>query len=253
MLIAQLAEAGFEGFEEEENVLKAFIPEKEFDKLLLHEIAYKYQVSFTEEHIPEQNWNAIWETSFQPVVIDNFVTIRADFHPVTVGTRYEIIITPKMSFGTGHHATTHMMIEQMRTIDFKGKKVFDFGTGSGILAILAEKLGASKVTAIDHDDWSMANAKDNFERNNCSRIILKKANTITTVESYDIILANLEKIVILDNFSALGKQLNPKGFLVLSGLFESDEPDILSIARNYPLTLCGKRSNKYWICLVFNR
>jgi len=253
LLIAHLAEAGYEGFEEAEHALKAFIRQQDFDKLLLQEIAYKYQLAFSEELIPEKNWNAEWESGFQPVIVKDFVAIRAEFHPPVAGVEQEIIITPKMSFGTGHHATTLMMIEAMRDIDFRNKKVFDFGTGTGILAILAEKLGAVEIIAIDNDDWSIANAKENIENNSCVNIRLKQADKIITGETYDILLVNLNKQAILENFSAMVTCLKPGSLLLLSGLLDSDEAEISAIAGGFPLVACGKRMNKNWISLAFKR
>ena len=176
LLIAQLSEIGFNGFEEEENNLKAFVPIYDFVEAAVNEIAASHHLSFYKSTIEETNWNAVWESNFQPVIVDNFVGIRADFHEPIMGVEHEIVITPKMSFGTGHHATTFMMIQQMREIDFTGKSVFDFGTGTGILAILAEKLGADKVFAVDYDEWSIENAKENLEKNNCFKCVLKKTD-----------------------------------------------------------------------------
>lgn len=253
VLVAQLAEAGFEGFEESEQELKAFIPEKKYDRHLIHEMLYKYQLHHTEQLIPEQNWNSSWESNFQPVLVDDFIAIRADFHETIKGVEHEIVITPKMSFGTGHHATTQMMVQQMRSIDFAGKKVFDFGTGTGILAILAERLGAESVVAIDNDDWSIANAAENFERNQCCRIILGKAEVLPESDKYDIILANINKLVILDNFSSLVDHLSPAGILLLSGLLAEDERDILIKAADHGLRSTGKGELNNWIFLRFNR
>lgn len=260
VLIAHLAEAGFEGFvqgdsfgTENEQELKAFIAEKNYDKELLQELAYKYQVDFTEEVIPEQNWNSSWETNFQPVIVDDFVAIRADFHTPVKGVELEIIITPKMSFGTGHHATTLMMVQQMRAIGFDGKSVFDFGTGTGILAILAEKLGAKEVTAIDNEDWSIANAAENMEKNACRKIRLEMNDHFTGVQKYEIILANINRNVILENFSALYGHLAQGGILLLSGLLAPDEEVILQIAGSYRLKLSARAEQNNWICLRFSR
>lgn len=139
VLIAQLSEEGFEGFEEKETELIAFIPEASYEKEKVQAIADTHEVSFSAIVIESQNWNAVWESNFDPVVVDDFVAVRAGFHEPVSGVELEIVITPKMSFGTGHHATTYMMMRQMRQLDFTGKKVFDFGTGTGVLAILAEK------------------------------------------------------------------------------------------------------------------
>ena len=168
ILVALLAEEEFEGFEEDEKYLKAFIPFEKFDRKKLIEIAGAQNLSFTLSFVRAENWNRKWEYNFHPVVIDDFCAIRASFHPPIRDVEYEIIITPKMSFGTGHHATTDMMIGQMRNIDFTSKTVFDFGTGTGILAILAEKLGAANITSIVVDNWSIENAKEYVAKNNCS-------------------------------------------------------------------------------------
>lgn len=252
MLIAELNVIGFDGFEEEENVLKAFIPAKDFDEGSVNEIAQKHAVTYIKSHIEETNWNAVWESNFQPVVVDDFVGIRANFHEPINGVEHEIVITPKMSFGTGHHATTFLMIQQMRDIDFSGKTIFDFGTGTGILAILAEKLCAAKILAVDYDEWSIANTAENLERNNCIKSELKKADNAEGRESFDIILANINKNVILDNFSALVQQLAPGGILLLSGLLIDDENDIHAHASKYPLIFNGKATRNNWICLRFS-
>ena len=251
VLIAHLAEAGYEGFEENDQELKAFIPEKCYDKEILQELAFKYQLDFSEELIPEQNWNSSWETNFLPVIVDDFVAIRADFHEPAKGVEQEIIITPKMSFGTGHHATTSMMVKQMREIDFTGKSVFDFGTGTGILAILAEKIGAKSIIAIDNDDWSIANAEENMERNGCRKIRLEKHDRLTGEGEYDILLANINKNVILQNFSSLFGHLAPGGTLLLSGLLTTDKEDILQIAGSFRLKLSAEMEQNNWICLRF--
>jgi ribosomal protein L11 methyltransferase len=159
---------------------------------------------------------------------------------------HEIIITPKMSFGTGHHATTNMMIEQMKEIDFKKKTVFDFGTGTGILAILAEKLGAEKIIAVDNDDWSIENAIENINRNNCKKISIKKAFDADTGNKSDIILANINRNVIVDNFNSICKHLTHPGILLISGILEKDVDEILSHASAQNLILEKKliRNNR---------
>lgn len=252
MLIAHLSQAGYEGFEEKENELKAFIDEKKFDKFFLKELAYKHQVDYQQQQIKEQNWNAVWESSFQPVIIDDFAAVRADFHPPVINVQHEIIITPKMSFGTGHHATTYMMIQQMKDIDFVNKSVFDFGTGTGVLAILAEKLGANKVIAIDNDDWSIRNAEENIQRNNCSIINLELSDSAKQNETADIILANINKNVILNNLSILKDQLKPNGVLLISGLLREDETDILSKTEALRFKLILKAERHNWLCLRFS-
>ncbi|MFN8290649.1 MAG: 50S ribosomal protein L11 methyltransferase [Chitinophagaceae bacterium] len=253
LLVALLSEAGFEGFEEGDRQLKAFIPQKEYNRQILHELAFKYQLQFTESIIAAQNWNSTWEANFPPVIVDDFVVIRADFHPPVPSVEQEIVITPKMSFGTGHHATTYMMVQQMRRLSFTGRQVFDFGTGTGILAILAERLGAAAVDAIDNDDWSIANAAENFERNHCQNITLRNADAPEPGKQYDIILANINKNVILAHLPVLAPQLVPGGTLLLSGLLPEDENEIKEAAASYSLRFIEKQERNNWICLRFNR
>jgi ribosomal protein L11 methyltransferase len=248
ILIAKLSVAGVEGFEETEAGLKAFIPEKNYNEGLVEEITGQ-EILFSKTIIEETNWNDVWETNFNPVIVDDFLLIRADFHEPIKGFEHEIIITPKMSFGTGHHATTLMMVQQMRQIGFVGKTVLDFGTGTGILAILSEKLGAKKIAAIDNDDWSIENAAENIQRNDCSLIDLKKADTAAKDESYDIILANVNKNVILENFHLLAKQLLPGGVLLLSGLLKEDRDVIFHICGEYSLQLIQTTVRDNWLCL----
>lgn len=252
LLIAELDLLGFDGFEETETNLKAFIKSTNFNESALKEIVDKLEVSYKKTVIEETNWNAVWESNFQAVMVDDFAGIRADFHAPLVNLEHEIIITPKMSFGTGHHATTYMMIQQMREIEFKGKSVFDFGTGTGVLAILAEKMGASAIVAIDNDDWSIENATENFNRNACNNIEVFKTNTADLNKSFDIILANINKNVILLNLTILISQLNPHGILLLSGLLSEDEPDIIEAVGKNNAFLVKKMERANWISLRIN-
>lgn len=253
ILIAQLAEAGYEGFEETDSGLDAFINKKDFDKSLLHEISYKYQTPYTSEKIAATNWNKIWESNFEPVIVEDYVAVRADFHKPINNTKFEIVITPKMSFGTGHHATTYMMIELMQGIDFTNSSVLDFGTGTGILAILAEKSGAEKVNAIDNDDWSIANAEENFKKNACEKIVLKKAEDASSELKFDIILANINKNVILQNLNLLTDQLKQGGLLLLSGFLETDKNDILKGAKLLNLNMQKTLIRNNWIAIQLSK
>ena len=197
VLIALLADIGYSGFEEEDNNLKAFIDEDAFSRDALDSVLQIVPVAFSTSVIEEENWNAQWESGFQPVTIfypgtdRPFVHLRAGFHQKDVSAEYDIEVTPKMSFGTGHHATTYLVIEQMSQLDFNNKQVIDFGTGTGVLAILAEKLTAASVIAIDNDDWSIENAGENIAKNHCNRISLVKADTIPAGQQAGIILANI--------------------------------------------------------------
>jgi len=252
ILIAHLSNLGYEGFEETGDMLKAFINEAEFSEDALSSLLESLKFTYNTELIEPRNWNEEWEKNFEPVIVDDFVAVRADFHQPITNVEREIIITPKMSFGTGHHATTFLMMQQMRQLDFTNKTVFDFGTGTGILAILAEKLGAKSVYAIDNDEWSIANAKENVARNNCAAITLSLEDKPDINCMFDIILANINKNVILTYISELVKRLNKSGQLLVSGLLKEDEPDILQAAKQLSLNHISTRHENKWICIIFS-
>lgn len=251
-LIAHLAEAGYEGFEEKETDLIAYIPETSFDEELLKELSFKYQLDVRRELLPDQNWNELWESNFPPVIIEDFVGIRAEFHETLKAVKHEILITPKMSFGTGHHATTEMMVLQLRDLDLREKAVLDFGTGTGILAILSEKLGAGSVLAIDNDDWSIENTLENIERNHCSRIVVLKDDH-PGAGLFDIILANINRNIIVDLFPSLVKRLRSNASLVLSGLLAEDENEICQLGEQYALRKINCNTKGSWISIRFDR
>ena len=250
VLIALLGEMGYEGFEQEEERLQAFIPEADFDEEELRGLLSAHGLGYTLQRIEERNWNEEWEKNFQPVIVDDFCAIRAHFHAPIPGVEHELVITPKMSFGTGHHATTYMMIEAMRGIDMRGKRVLDFGTGTGVLAILAERLGAAGVVAIDNDDWSIENALENVANNGCRRIEVLKKDTVATVEGpFDVILANINKHVILKQLCDLGQHLKDDGVILLSGLLIDDAEDIDNEAAKNKLSVSVRMTKGSWICL----
>ena len=250
VLIALMGEMGYEGFEQEDDRLLAFAPAAAFDEAALGELLGAHGLSYTLQQIEERNWNAEWEANFQPVVVEGFCAIRAHFHPPMPEVEHELIITPKMSFGTGHHATTYMMLHAMRGIGFKGKRVLDFGTGTGVLAILAERLGADAVVAIDNDDWSIENALENVEANGCTRIGVLKKDRVADVDGvFDVILANINKHVILSEMQALAQHLAEGGVILLSGLLQNDAEDIENEALKNNLSVSGLMTKGNWICL----
>lgn len=250
-LIAMLFALNFYGFEEKENELIAYVGEEEFRAAEVEQVCNLLDLPFTTQVIAQQNWNALWESNFEPVVVDDFCTIRADFHPPSTATKHEIIITPKMSFGTGHHATTYLMIKQMSELDFNGKSVADFGTGTGILAIMAEKLGATEVLAIDHDDWCIENSSENIERNKSTTITLQKEDHFVAGRQFDIILANINRNVIVDNLDSLANGITNSGYLLLSGLLQTDESAVVAAFQETGLTFLRKSERNNWICLLF--
>lgn len=247
-LIALLDEYNPSGFEQTDEMLKAYFEEAGFKQDEILQIIKGYD--FTINHVEEQNWNQVWEQNFQPVVVENFCAVRAHFHEPIKNVAHEIIITPKMSFGTGHHATTYMMMQQMQEMNFDGKTVFDFGTGTGILAILAEKLGAAKIAAIDVDDWSIENAKENFERNGCSHITVSLSSTLPSDE-YDVVLANINRNVILAYIEPLAKLIKRGGQVLFSGLLVADEEAIRAAAEQQNLQFIRRAERLGWISLLF--
>lgn len=247
ILISELSELA-DGFEQKENMLIVYFGESNFKKDEVNKLLKGFP--HTVNTIKEINWNQIWESNFEPVVINGFCAIRADFHEHAKNVQHEIVITPKMSFGTGHHATTYMMIAQMEGIDFRNKAVFDFGTGTGILAILAEKLGASKITAIDIDDWSIANARENIERNGCSKISLNLSSQIPK-SFFDVILGNINRNVILNYLPQLGATLKAGGYLLLSGLLSADKEAIIEAGVKEKLSFVKDSERSNWMCLLF--
>jgi ribosomal protein L11 methyltransferase len=249
ILIAMLSDLRYEGFEEEQDILKAFIPKSLFNEEQLKELAKQFQLKYSVSELPNTNWNKVWESNFQPVIVENFCAVRAEFHESIKNMKHEIIITPKMSFGTGHHATTYMMLQQMKDIDFRDKHVMDFGTGTGVLAILANKLGAASIIAIDNDNWSIENAAENLKNNNAQNIDLRLGDQPTANGVCDIILANITRNVIQENFPLFSKYLADKGILLLSGLLSEDEQPIISLASTYNFVLDKQLQRDNWISL----
>lgn len=232
LLVALLAEEGFEGFEEKPGELRAFIPVDNFDEHAFDQLASGHGFEFKKDIIEQKNWNAVWESNFSPVDIPYrnvekvFLHIRAGFHAPGNSADHEIVITPKMSFGTGHHATTFLMAQAMSEIDFSHKSVIDFGTGTGILAILAEKLGADNIYAVDNDDWCIENSVENIATNSCENILLEKGSHIKGREQADIILANINLNVILNNLKDIRAACKTHAIVLFSGLLQSDEDKI---------------------------
>lgn len=251
ILIAQLSSLNYEAFEEDADELKAFIEKELYNVEWLKEALLEHELDFSVKLLAVTNWNEEWEKNFQPVIVDDFCAIRANFHKPIENVEHEIVITPKMSFGTGHHATTFMMVKQMRGVDFQGKYVFDFGTGTGILAILADKLGAAEVFAIDNDDWSMLNAAENVAANECNHVELQNMGNIPQTKSFDIVLANINKLVIEQTLPQMKAQLNRKGKILLSGLLEKDFADVHEIASQQGLNLNKQLASSGWIALLY--
>jgi ribosomal protein L11 methyltransferase len=241
-----------EGFEELDTELKAIVTEENFNAEL-KELVKKLSPNPRIEKLPDQNWNQLWESNFEPVVVDDFVAVRANFHQPILSTAHEIVITPKMSFGTGHHATTFLMMQFMREIDFKNTSVFDFGTGTGILAILAKKLGATKIIATDIDANSIENAAENFSENQINDIELFQSESALHGKNHDVIFANINKNVLMKTIPQLAGLLKTNGILLVSGFLETDENDITTLGAENGLKLLKKNQKNNWLALKFGR
>jgi ribosomal protein L11 methyltransferase len=251
LLIASLSEIDVDGFEETNDMLIAYIAEEAYNRVEVKAIAESHSLDFTEERIAQQNWNAEWEANFEPVIIEEFCTVRAAFHQVSVTTPYDIIITPKMSFGTGHHATTQLMIQQMHDLDFKGKSVLDFGTGTGILAILAEKLGASAVLAIDNDEWACENTRENIVMNACHNITVEQGSLeIIGQLPFDIIIANINRNILLQYMKPMKSLLKNDGKILLSGLLKEDNIMITDSIKQAGLKPLQTTELNNWISIL---
>ncbi len=221
--VARLAELGFEGFEEQEEQLIAYAPEAAVALDEAKAMLVEAGIAFEADIKLPKNWNEVWESSFEPVVVGDFVSVRAAFHPAPSNVQFDLIITPKMSFGTGHHPTTRLMIMQMQELDFSQKRVTDFGTGTGVLAILASKMGATSVEATDIDTWSIENAKENAEINGCNSIQLHLTENLDRVGEADVFLANINKNILRQFAKTIGLKTAPGGYILLSGLLQEDE------------------------------
>lgn len=253
VLVAELAELGFESFEEGDKELLAYIQEDVFEIDALREVLDDHEVSFSMHTIAQQNWNEAWEKSFDPVIVGDFCAVRADFHEAIPDVAYDIVITPKMSFGTGHHDTTRLMIEQMSELDMKNKTVLDFGTGTGVLAILAELLGAKEIMAIDTDEWSYENTLENVQSNKVHKIYVKKGSLeVVAGEQYDIILANINRHILLAYMSDMQQALNPGGQVLMSGILPEDEELVTQEAEKVGLKKQSMTASDKWICIRFS-
>jgi ribosomal protein L11 methyltransferase len=260
LLIAELAEHYYDAFTETEAGFNAYIPSLHYDERTLKVIFYPFreqaEITYRTEFIPDRNWNALWESGFEPVVIAQRCTIRAPFHRGLPKTDCEIIIEPNGAFGTGHHHTTYLMAEALLDAPVKNAQVLDMGCGTGVLAILAAKLGAKKfVDAIDTDVWAKNSAFDNARRNRVAqkiRAILGDAALIQR-EKYHLIFANINRNVLLDDMNVYAMGLKPHGQLFVSGFYEADADRIAAEAAAYGLTERERRQRQSWALLIFEK
>ena len=255
ILIAELAEANFEGFLENDDGFEAYVEGDAFNPDSVENIRRKYEavtpLQFSFSQIPKKNWNEEWEKSFSPIVVEGKCVIRASFHQPEQRFAYEIIITPKMSFGTGHHQTTYLMVKNMMNLDHANKRVMDAGCGTAVLSIMASKLGATEVEAFDIDEWSVENGNENIDINQCANIRISrgKINEVDLNGKFDIILANINKNVLLNEIGAYASYLNREGILLLSGFFTSDIPELLKAASLHGLVEISRDDRDSWASL----
>ena len=255
ILIAELGELPFESFVESEFGVTAFIQKQLWSESILEEVfvlnSPQFTISYTIEEIEQVNWNEEWEKNFEPIDVDGKCHVRAPFHPKT-NAEYDIIIEPKMSFGTGHHETTHMMIQHLLDMDVHNLKTLDLGCGTAILAILAEMKGAQPIDAIDIDNWCYLNSIENAERNNCQQITVYEGDaTLLVDQKYDLIIANINRNILLNDMQRYVNCLNPKGILLLSGFYEEDIPYINESCTDKGLTFVKKLQRNNWVSLKY--
>jgi ribosomal protein L11 methyltransferase len=257
LLINALGEIGFDTFEEVDFGFKAYIPSGDFNREQLDETLTLYKDMFTFSYevtlIPQKNWNEVWESNFEPLVIGDKIHVRATFHEPRPAFPYEIVIDPKMAFGTGHHQTTSMMLELMLENDFAGKKVLDMGCGTGILAIMASKLGSGDITAIDYDPVCFDSTIENAQLNNIPNITaLCGSKEVIPGEQYDTILANINRNILLGQISRYSEVLKPGGEIYFSGFYETPDLDIITEeARKYDFKYISHKKNKEWVAAKF--
>lgn len=255
ILVAELEETAFESFEETETGLSAYVQKKDWDENILADVeilrSKEFKITYTTEEIEQVNWNEEWEKNFEPINVNGICYVRAPFHPRTQA-KYDIVIEPKMSFGTGHHETTHLMIEHLLDTDLTNKKTLDMGCGTAILAILAEMKGAKPIDAIDIDNWCYLNSIENAERNECEHISVYEGDaSLLDGKKYDVIIANINRNILLNDMAVYTQCLNPKGILFLSGFYTQDIPAINESCEKNNLRLEKKLEKNNWVALKY--
>ncbi len=255
-LIAELADIGFEGFIENDNGFEAYIIEKDFDEKLFASLFDKYHIgkqNIEEENIAPQNWNAQWEQDFEPIIINNEIAVVAPFHTLNKTYKYQIIIQPKNTFGTGHHETTQLVLEMMLSHKITNKQVFDYGCGTGVLGIFAAQLGAKGIVAIDIDEWCTDNVVENAKLNNINNLtfIQGTLNVLDITNKFDFILANINKNILADSFKKLSSLQQLGGSLVISGFYQSDLNDLIAESKKHGYTFVSQKSKNNWCAASF--
>lgn len=263
IIIALLSDQAYESFVNQDDGLKAFIPEEQFDEDALIQVladvvaaeeAVDLQIDYEVQPIPEENWNALWESNFEPVQIGTRLLIRAPFHPIQEGIEREIVMEPKMSFGTGHHATTYLMSEAILDFSPVSARVLDMGCGTGVLAILALMTGAKEACAVDIDHWCYESTIENAQRNGVleqMQVLLGDASVLTDLPVFDVIYANINRNILLADMAIYVQHLQKGGYIYFSGIYTEDFPMIDSCAQNLGLVHLETREKSNWICLRY--
>ena len=258
ILIAELAAVGFDSFLETETGFEAYVPQDQFSRDSFDEVIASYReaaaLTLVEGIMPKVNWNEEWEKNYDPIEVDQLVYVRASFHASQPGFQYEIVINPKMSFGTGHHATTFQLLSMQGKIDHQGKRVLDVGSGTGILAIMAHLLGAKQVEAFDIDSWCVDNGNENFDLNQvATRMGLGTIREVQPKGPYALILANINKNVLLDELEIYASLLTDQGLLLLSGFYSEDIADLVQAASAQGLSLTMQTTKDNWAALCLQK
>jgi len=259
ILIALLADIGFESFAEEENIILAYIPEKEFDQGKLDTLSDEFSLfsksGISVKHIADRNWNEEWESNYPSVWISGRCYVRAPFHDPAPDAEYDILIKPKMAFGTAHHETTSLMLEKLLDMDVKDKSILDMGCGTGVLAILAFKKGARNIVAIDNDEWAYRNVIENARLNGASSMDIRPgdAAALKPGDRFDVILANINKNILLRDMGKYLETLVPGGRILLSGFYKEDLEDIREMAEKHGLVFAGSEVKNRWMAAEFIR
>jgi len=257
ILYAELGDKGFEAFEDTQDGIKAYVEKDQFSKSLLKDLSINrmegQKVDFVIKTIANENWNAVWESNFNPIEINPYCIIRAPFHPAP-DVEYDLIISPQMSFGTGHHETTFLMSKELFSLDLKSIDLLDMGSGTGVLGILAEKLGAKYIKAIDIEEGAFLNTIDNCKLNNTKNIIVEKGDSKLLDESlFQVILANINKNILLQDMSVYSSCLKQGGKLLLSGFFTTDIEELKNAASNNGLKFVKTTEKNNWAMLMLEK
>ena len=255
ILIAELGHVGFESFVENDNGVTAYIQKQEWNSNILDDLyilgSAEFKIKYSHHEVIQTNWNKEWEKNFNPIQVDGLVSVRAPFHE-NPSLKFDIVIEPKMSFGTGHHETTHMMIQHLLALDLENKKVLDMGCGTGILAIFAEMKGAQPTDAIDIDSWCYQNSIENVQRNGCKHItVLEGDSSLLKGKKYDVIIANINRNILLSDMKIYTDCLHQEGILLLSGFYKDDIAIIESEVVKHGLVFDKMIQRNSWVALKY--